>query len=139
MIGKEAFLKNIQPINHKLHIFLSVITGGFWLLFYLPLVFFVKSSPDYAAKIVKKKEEKRTRKQERKVLQATRLTSLATQSRLSETNLGYRPSKSSWDTPWTLECGHSIRTMNSGKQGRSVFCKVCNGTRTVVSTNAWNR
>jgi hypothetical protein len=44
--------------NHKLHIFLSVITSGAWLIVYLPLHFMSKKNPDSVADIAARELEK---------------------------------------------------------------------------------
>ena len=131
---------NRPIVNHKLHLTLCVLTGTAWVFVYLPLIWLSKNQ-NYAAKVVQRRESKISEKETKDAKKKERRINLANAARLGPTNLGYKPSRSKWATAWTLECNHLIRSQewSSGKEGKVVFCTVCNLERRVVTSNAWNR
>ena len=126
-------------VNHKLHITLCVLTGTIWIFVYLPLIWLSKN-PNYAAKVVQRRELRSSKKLKKRAIRQERQTKFANSARLGKSNLGYKPSRSKWATPYTLECNHLIRLQDwsGGKEGKMVFCTVCNSERRVVTSNPWN-
>jgi hypothetical protein len=126
-----------QP-NHKLHIFLSVITSGVWLVVYLPLYFMSKKNPESAANIDARNLEKSKLKEERK---AKRAETLATYSTLGPKNLGYTKAKRG--QMYVLACTHQIRAkktvgiLSQGMLNKNVWCEICNAERQVTAMPYW--
>jgi hypothetical protein len=128
----------MKQLNHKLHIFLSVITGGVWLVVYLPLYFMSKKNPESAADIDARDLKKSKLKEERK---AKRAETLATYSRLGPENLGYSKAKSG--QMYVLACTHQIRAkktvgvLSQGMLNKNVWCEICNAERQVTAMPYW--
>ena len=124
--------------NHKLHIFLSVITIGAWLVVYLPLYFFSKKNPESADDIAARELEKNQLKEARK---AKRAETLANLTSLGPQNLGYR--KATLGQMYVLACAHQIRAkkmvgiLSQGMINKNVWCEICNAERQVTAMPWW--
>jgi hypothetical protein len=124
--------------NHKLHIFLSVITSGAWLVVYLPIYFMSRKNPESAAHIDARDLEKSKFEEERK---AKRAESLATYSRPGPKNLGY--TKARGGQMYVLACTHQIRAkktvhiLSQGMLNKNVWCEICNDERQVTAMPYW--
>ena len=128
----------MKQLNHKLHIFLSVITSGVWLVVYLPLYFISKKNPESAADSAARELEKSKLKDERK---AKRTEALATYSTLGPKNLGYTKAKGG--QMYVLGCTHQIRAkkrvgiLSQGMLNENVWCEICNAERQVTAMPYW--
>lgn len=124
--------------NHKLHIFLSVITCGVWLVVYLPLYFISRKNPESATDSATRDLEESKLKEERK---AKRAKTLATYSRPGPKNLGYTKAKSG--QMYVLSCTHQIRAkktvhiLSQGMLNKNVWCEICNAERQVTAMPYW--
>jgi hypothetical protein len=141
----------LKPLNHKLHIILSVLTGGFWLLIYLPLLVVapkrskaVRAEGDAKARVPEKVSiteieiEKARAKQEK---QNKRAAAIEAYKRDKPKNLGYNKSKRG--QMYVLSCTHQIRAskrvgiLSQGMIGKEVWCDVCNANRMVTAMPYW--
>lgn len=124
-----------SPLNHKRHIILTFLTFGLWLLVYLPL-FLITLSPSRAKKMSDKRLAKNKTRNLRAAERKSRNEEFGRLNALGPQNLGYKPTKGGYLAEvWVLECNHNIRSKQSlakGKQGRFVWCVVCNAERRVA-------
>jgi hypothetical protein len=111
-----------KVINHKLHIFVSCFTLGFWLPFYL--VILLKNSGSKVSEVEKPKSNWKTRLEE--------------SATITSKNPGYtREKNKNSGRVYTLACAHQIRAKKStpfgaGIVGKRVWCEVCNAEREVT-------
>ena len=128
----------MKPFNHKLHIFLSVITLGFWLIVYLPLYLISRKTPALSVESSAGDSEKKKLKEERK---AKRAEALARHSRIGPKHLGYTKAKRG--QMYLLACSHQIRAkqmtglLSQGLLNKSVWCEICNDERQVTGQPSW--
>ena len=140
-------------MNHKLHIFISVITLGSWTPFYLALYLFYKFSDSTIEKRRARRETKKEASRERsKIKSATKARrksitrTIAMEQfkakELSRSDKGYKkPGLSDGFIPmragqvYFLNCAHEIRAVPkiTGLIGKKVWCDVCNAEREITS------
>jgi hypothetical protein len=138
-----------RVINHKLHIFLSLITLSLWTTFYIIIfiIFLVSGST-----IESRRNKRVIAKESRRNKKAIRIENLRT-ARLNApvakpVNKGYK-TKSFYmngSMAYTLACGHQIRSakqvgmFSKGLLMKTVWCDICKDHRTVTGTlDPWIR
>jgi hypothetical protein len=112
-----------KVLNHKLHIFLSVISGGFWLPIYGLLYLITKRT---GSTVESRKE------QFKKAVNAEAQRSQQKKSK------GYKKGSGFTSVTWALECNHLIRAKvgmgsRNSLRGKTVFCDICQAERTVIA------
>jgi hypothetical protein len=141
----------LKPINHKLHIVLSILSGGFWLLIYIPLLVVAPKRPkevlleretrveaSEAVSLTEVEIEKARIKQEKQIKRAEAIEAY---KRNKPKDLGY--SKSKRGQMYVLACTHQIRAskrvgiLSQGMIGKEVWCDVCNANRMVTAMPYW--
>jgi hypothetical protein len=134
-------------MNHKLHIILTFITFGGWLLFYALMYILFKLSGSTIekrrAKRAGKREKRRAKrvkaKEDRRITQNL-VKESARKGHTYKKSLGYE--KGNWNSSqaYTLACGHQISAkkqvgmFSKGLLNQTVLCEVCNSNRTVTGT-----
>ncbi len=141
----------LKPLNHKLHIVLSVLTGGFWLFVYIPLLVIAPKHPKSVppnsdlvpgapetVRFTEAEIEKAKRKQEK---QNKRAAAIEAYKNNKPKDLGY--SKSKRGQMYVLACTHQIRAskrvgiLSQGMIGKEVWCEICNANRQVTGMPYW--
>ena len=121
-------------MNHKLHILISVITFGGWLLFYALLFIIFKLS----GSTIEKRRELKKANEANKVEQ--RKANYAKEVKLLQANKGYKQGKNQM---YVLSCTHQIRAkktvglISKGLVGKTVWCDVCKAERLVTGMPYW--
>jgi len=149
-----------RVINHKLHIFLSLITLSLWTTFYIIIfIIFLVSGSTIQSRRKKRAIAKESRRNKRAIAEerrrnkkAIRIENLRT-ARLSApvvkpVNKGYKTKKFylNGSMAYTLACGHQIRSakqvgmFSKGLLMKTVWCDICKDHRTVTGTlDPWIR
>jgi len=142
-------MSDSRIMNHKLHIFLSLITLSLWTTFYLIIfiTFLVSGST-----IESRRNKRVIAKDSRRNKKAIKIENLRT-ARLNApvakpVNKGYKTKRfyPNGSMAYTLACGHQIRSakqvgmFSKGLLMKTVWCDICKDHRTVTGTlDPWIR
>jgi len=140
-------MENKSLVNHKFHIFLSVVTLGLWIPIYATIYFFRKMSGAPGVDLVEKKGQKVAAKEQRRQEIVAKMASKRRTQQWKDENkpkLGYtRGNNLIGSHPYVLDCSHQIRArkgtglFSKGMLGKTVWCEICKANRRVTSTSYW--
>lgn len=131
------------PVNHKLHITLSIISFGSWLPIYVAYYLFCRLT----GSSIEQRRNKRVivREKRRSIRVRAKEGRRITQKIIKESSSqGYNSQKQSITgikkksflvsqaRTYTLSCNHQIRAKNINLIGKTVRCDVCNDYREVT-------